>query len=149
VDLDAAYHLVWEFEAPASAIIKHTNPCGCAVDETLAASYRRAYAADPISAFGSVLAFNRPLDEETAQEIVKTFVEAIAAPEFTPAALAVLTRKKNLRLVQLSKSSNPSVAACSLKPRTSRNWCGARRRWPPSVSLLRQSGRRSSSAGRW
>ncbi len=103
VDLDAAYHLVWEFEAPASAIIKHTNPCGCAIDETLAASYRRAYAADPISAFGSVLAFNRPLDEETAQEIVKTFVEAIAAPEFTPAALAVLTRKKNLRLVQLSK----------------------------------------------
>ena len=85
-------------KAPAAAVIKHTNPCGCAEFDSLAESYRRAYEADPVSAFGSVLAFNRDVDEETAREIAKTFVEAIAAPGFTSDALAVLTGKKNLRL---------------------------------------------------
>ena len=66
VDLDAAWQLIQEFEQPASAIIKHTNPCGCAEAAALAESYRRAFEADPVSAFGGVLAFNRTLDEETA-----------------------------------------------------------------------------------
>ena len=105
VDLDAAWQLVLEFQAPAAAIIKHTNPCGCAEAETLAASYRRAFEADPVSAFGGVLAFNRAVDEETAQEISKTFIEAIAAPEFTAEALEVLSRKKNLRLVRVRRLS--------------------------------------------
>jgi len=69
VDLDAAWQLIQEFDGPASAIIKHTNPCGCAEAETLAESYRRAFEADPVSAFGGVLAFNRAVDEETATEI--------------------------------------------------------------------------------
>src|SRR6185369_6145560 len=74
VDLDAAWQLIAEFDAPASAIIKHTNPCGCAEGSTLADSYRRAFEADPVSAYGGVLAFNRKLDGDTASEIAKTFI---------------------------------------------------------------------------
>ncbi len=103
VDLDAAWQLVGEFERPASAIIKHTNPCGCAEQATLAESYRKAFEADPISAFGGVLAFNRVLDGETAGEIAKTFIEAIAAPAYAPDALVVLGAKKNLRLLEVTR----------------------------------------------
>ena len=99
VDLDAAWHLICEFDLPASAIIKHTNPCGCATAATLVDSYKKAFAADPISAFGGVLAFNREVDGETASEIAKTFIEAIAAPGYTAEALALLAAKKNLRLL--------------------------------------------------
>ena len=102
VDLDAAWQLIAEFDGPASAIIKHTNPCGCAEGATLAESYRRAFEADPISAYGGVLAFNRPLDDETASEIAKTFIEAIAAPDYTDAALRILRDKKNLRLLKVA-----------------------------------------------
>jgi phosphoribosylaminoimidazolecarboxamide formyltransferase/IMP cyclohydrolase len=101
VDLDAAWQLIQEFDQPASAIIKHTNPCGCAEAATLAESYRRAFEADPISAFGGVLAFHRTLDEETAREIAKTFIEAIAAPDYDAGARQVLAGKKNLRLLKV------------------------------------------------
>jgi len=104
VDLDAAWQLVQEFDSPASAIIKHTNPCGCAEALTLVDSYRRAFEADPVSAYGGVLAFNRPLDGDTAAEIAKTFVEAIAAPAYFEEALATLRAKRNLRLLQVSAS---------------------------------------------
>ena len=109
VDLDAAWQLIAEFDAPASAIIKHTNPCGCAEGSTLAQSYTRAYEADPVSAFGGVLAFNRPLDADTAREIAKTFVEAIAAPDFNADALAILTAKKNLRLLKVAAAPDGLV----------------------------------------
>jgi phosphoribosylaminoimidazolecarboxamide formyltransferase/IMP cyclohydrolase len=99
VDLDAAWQLIGEFDALASAIIKHTNPCGCAEGATLAESYRRAFEADPVSAYGGVLAFNRTLDGETAGEIAKTFIEAIAAPGYSAEALRILATKKNLRLL--------------------------------------------------
>jgi len=102
VDLDAAWQLVLEFEQPASAIIKHTNPCGCAESKTLAESYRQAFEADPVSAFGGVLAFNRLVDADTATEISKTFIEAIAAPGYAPDALAILASKKNLRLLRVT-----------------------------------------------
>ena len=102
VDLDAAWQLIAEFDAPASAIIKHTNPCGCAEGATQAESYRRAFEADPVSAFGGVLAFNRTLDAETAAEIAKTFIEAIAAPDYAEDALRILKEKKNLRLLRVS-----------------------------------------------
>ena len=105
VDLDAAWQLVNEFAAPASAIIKHTNPCGCAEAVSQSESYRRALECDPVSAFGGVLAFNRPLDEDTALEIAKTFVEAIAAPDYTAKALAILAAKKNLRLLRVANSA--------------------------------------------
>src|SRR5512141_2972599 len=102
VDLDAAWQLIAEFDAPASAIIKHTNPGGCAEGATLAESYRRAFEADPVSAYGGVLAFNRRLDGETAAEIVRTFIEAIAAPGYSEDALRVLRDKKNLRLLKVA-----------------------------------------------
>ncbi len=109
VDLDAAWQLVGEFAQPACAIIKHTNPCGCAEQQTLAEAYRKALEADPISAFGGVLAFNRELDAETATELGKIFTECIAAPAFSAEALAVLASKKNLRLVRVSPSQEHYV----------------------------------------
>ena len=102
VDLDAAWQLICEFDLPASAIIKHTNPCGCATAATLDESYRKAFAADPISAFGGVLAFNQQVDANTATEIVKTFIEAIAAPSYTRQARSILASKKNLRLLEVT-----------------------------------------------
>ena len=104
MDLDAAWQLIGEFDAPASAIIKHTNPCGCAEGETLAESYRRAFEADPVSAYGGVLAFNRTLDGETAAEAAKIFIEAIAAPDFSEEALQILGTKKNVRLLRVQSS---------------------------------------------
>jgi phosphoribosylaminoimidazolecarboxamide formyltransferase/IMP cyclohydrolase len=115
VDLDAAWQLIQEFQQPASAIIKHTNPCGCAEADTLAESYRRAFEADPVSAYGGVLAFNRTLDEETAREIAKTFIEAIAAPDYEPAARSVLAGKKNLRMLKVdpAPADEPVVKSIS------------------------------------
>jgi phosphoribosylaminoimidazolecarboxamide formyltransferase / IMP cyclohydrolase len=109
VDLDAAWQLIQEFHQPASAIIKHTNPCGCAEAETLVESYRRAFEADPVSAFGGVLAFNRTLDEETAREIAKTFIEAIAAPDYEPGARSALAGKKNLRMLKVDPAPDEPV----------------------------------------
>jgi phosphoribosylaminoimidazolecarboxamide formyltransferase/IMP cyclohydrolase len=114
VDLDAAWQLVWEFDQPASVIIKHTNPCGSAEQATLAESYRKAFECDPISAFGGVLGFNRPIDEETAREIAKTFIEAIAAPGYSPEALAVLTVKKNLRLLEVAGGQSTDLVVKSI-----------------------------------
>ena len=102
VDLDAAWQLIAEFDGSASAIIKHTNPCGCAEGSTLAEAYRRAFEADPVSAYGGVLAFNSVVDGETAAEIAKTFIEAIAAPGYSDEALAILREKKNLRLLEVA-----------------------------------------------
>ncbi|HEX3744423.1 MAG TPA: bifunctional phosphoribosylaminoimidazolecarboxamide formyltransferase/IMP cyclohydrolase [Bryobacteraceae bacterium] len=109
VDLDAAYQLAVEFGAPAVAIIKHTNPCGCAEQESLAQAYRKALECDPVSAYGSVLGINRTVDEETAREIAKLFVEAVAAPGYSPEALAVLTARKNLRLLRVHQVDEPLV----------------------------------------
>ena len=102
VDLDAAWQLVCEFARPAAAIIKHTNPCGCAEQGTLAEAYRKAFECDPVSAYGGVLGFNRPVDEETAREIAKTFIEAIAAPDYAKEALEVLGARRNLRLLRVA-----------------------------------------------
>jgi phosphoribosylaminoimidazolecarboxamide formyltransferase/IMP cyclohydrolase len=109
VDLDAAWQLVEEFDRPAAAIIKHTNPCGTAEQESLVASYTKAFECDPVSAYGGVIGFNREVDEATAKEIAKTFIEAIAAPAYTTEALAVLTGKKNLRLMQVEPGAEPLV----------------------------------------
>ena len=114
VDLDAAWQLVQEFEHTAAAIIKHTNPCGCAEQTTLKGAYLKAFEADPVSAFGGVLAFNRELDGDTALEVSKLFVEAIAAPAFSEAALATLRSKKNLRLVRVTAASQPELVIRSI-----------------------------------
>ncbi len=101
VDLEAAWRLVGEFDEPTTVIIKHTNPCGVGSAATLAESYQRALEVDPVSAFGSVIALNRPLDAETAEVMSKLFVEAVVAPGFEPAALERLAEKKNLRLLHM------------------------------------------------
>ena len=115
VDLDAAWQLIQEFHQPATAIIKHTNPCGCSEGASLVETYKRALEADPVSAFGGVLAFNRVLDEEAAREAAKLFVEAIAAPDYEAGALGVLASKKNLRLlkVQPAPADEPVVKSIS------------------------------------
>jgi len=109
VDLDAAWQLAAEFSSPAAAIVKHTNPCGCAEQGTLAEAYRKAFECDPLSAYGGVIGFNGAVDEETAREAAKTFIEAIAAPDYSPEALAVLRVKKNLRLMRVTPSLNSLV----------------------------------------
>jgi len=109
VDLDAAWQLAGEFERPAAVIVKHTNPCGCAERDSLAEAYRKAFECDPLSAYGGVIGLNGALDEETAREIAKTFIEAIAAPDFTPEALAILRVKKNLRLLRVAGAADPLV----------------------------------------
>jgi phosphoribosylaminoimidazolecarboxamide formyltransferase/IMP cyclohydrolase len=102
VDLQAAWDLAQEFEEPVCAIIKHTNPCGTAVAATLAEAYKRALECDPVSAFGGVIGVNRTVDGDTASEMAKLFVEAIAAPEFDDEARRIFSAKKNLRLVQVA-----------------------------------------------
>jgi phosphoribosylaminoimidazolecarboxamide formyltransferase/IMP cyclohydrolase len=106
--------LIGEFANPAAAIIKHTNPCGCAEQQDLLTAYRKALEADPISAFGGVLAFNRELDGEAAEEVSKLFVEAIVAPGFSAKALSILTAKKNLRLVQVAPVARPEPVLKSI-----------------------------------
>jgi phosphoribosylaminoimidazolecarboxamide formyltransferase/IMP cyclohydrolase len=101
VDLQAAWDLAQEFEETVCAIIKHTNPCGTAVSSSLADAYKRALECDPVSAFGGVIGVNRTIDRETATEMVKLFVEAIAAPGFDGAAREIFATKKNLRLVEV------------------------------------------------
>jgi len=101
VDLDACWELAQEFDEPAAIIVKHTNPCGAATGANLLEAYQKALAADPISAFGGVIGLNRPVDAAAAEEIAKLFVEAIAAPSFTPEAVERFSSKKNLRLVEV------------------------------------------------
>ena len=108
MDLDAAWQLIPEFDRPAVAIIKHTNPCGCAEPDTLAETYRKAFEADPVSAFGGVIGFNRAVDEETAREIAKTFIEAIAAPDYSAEALAILPPGRIFASFASLPAQNPS-----------------------------------------
>ena len=101
VDLDACWALAEEFPETAVAIVKHTNPCGAATGSTVLEAYEKALAADPVSAFGGVIGINREVDAAAAAAIAKLFVEAIAAPGFTPEAQAIFSAKKNLRLVEV------------------------------------------------
>lgn len=107
VDLDAAWELAHEFEQPAVAIIKHSNPSGAAVASSVLEAYQKALATDPVSAFGSVIGINREVDEAAAEEIAKLFVEAIAAPSFSEGAKARFAAKKNLRLL-IVKNAPPN-----------------------------------------
>lgn len=99
LDLDAAWRAAVNFQAPAVVIVKHLSPCGMAVDENLADAYQKALASDPVSAFGSVIASNRKIDVATARAMGELFIECLAAPGFSPEALAVFEKKKNLRLL--------------------------------------------------
>ncbi len=105
IDLDAAWSLVSEFGDPACAIIKHTNPCGAAIAADPREAFEKARATDPVSAFGGIIGFNRSVTEAAAQAICETFFEAIAAPDYEPAALATLASKKNLRVLRVHVSA--------------------------------------------
>jgi phosphoribosylaminoimidazolecarboxamide formyltransferase/IMP cyclohydrolase len=102
VDLDAAWALVSEFRRPAVAIIKHNNPCGAAEQDSLCDAYRKAFACDPVSAYGGVLAFNRAVDTLTAEDVAKLFIECIVAPGYERGALEKFAAKKNLRLLEIA-----------------------------------------------
>ena len=114
LDLDAALATVNSFSAQAISIIKHTNPCGLACDETLVEAYKKAHAGDPISAYGGILGCNRTIDEATALEISQLFYEAIIAPNYTPGALEILRHKKNLRILATRVIPSGESASASL-----------------------------------
>ena len=158
LDLNAAYQLSAEFELPCAVVIKHNNPCGVAVSrEALADAYLKARNCDPVSAFGSVLGFNRPVDFQTAQAITQTFVEAVIAPGYEPKALKRLGFRKNLRLLRSAVSEEPPPAGTTNGLKAAfwcRKWIGDRRmraggRWSPIAPPPPGSGRRSDLPGKW
>ena len=104
-DANGALDLLKEFDEPTVVAVKHANPCGVGSAEDIYSAYMRAYEADPVSIFGGIVAANREIDEKTAEEINKIFIEIIIAPAFTEAALNVLKQKKNIRVLQLDNIS--------------------------------------------
>jgi len=101
-DADAAWECVRSFDAPACVIVKHANPCGVAVGSDARSAYQQAFRTDPTSAFGGILAFNRPIDLATAQAVSQQFMEVLIAPDYAPDALAHLTAKKNVRVLRIA-----------------------------------------------
>lgn len=116
-DTDAAFELVSEFDAktPTVAIIKHANPCGVAMGETMLEAYEKALKCDPVSAFGGIVAFNGTLDATTAEAVIKVFTEVIIAPDVTEDAKAIIAKKKNLRLLTTGGMANPTDPAKMVK----------------------------------
>ncbi len=114
-DADAAFELIAEFAPPAVAIVKHANPCGVAVAASLREAWDRALACDPQSAFGGVVALNRPLDAATAEAIGRIFVEIVIAPETEPEAAAILARRTGLRLLVTGAMPDPAAAGFGLR----------------------------------
>ncbi|MFJ8901345.1 bifunctional phosphoribosylaminoimidazolecarboxamide formyltransferase/IMP cyclohydrolase [Streptomyces sp. NPDC102370] len=99
-DTDAALRAAYDHDAPAVAIIKHANPCGIAVGADVAEAHRKAHACDPLSAFGGVIAVNRPVSKEMAEQVAEIFTEVIVAPDYEEGALEALTKKKNIRVLR-------------------------------------------------
>ena len=111
VDSEAAWLAVSDFALPAAVIIKHANPCGAATSNSgLVDAYEKALATDPVSAFGGIVAFNRPVDKKTAEELAKIFLEVILAPSFDVAARSILESKKNVRLLEIPTTSGKYVS---------------------------------------
>jgi phosphoribosylaminoimidazolecarboxamide formyltransferase/IMP cyclohydrolase len=108
LDLSSARELVEDFDGPACAIVKHNNPCGAAIAPTVQLAYERAFACDPQSAYGAVIAVNRRIDLACAQELSKQFIEVLLAPGFEPDALELLGEKKNVRLLELAHWPPPA-----------------------------------------
>ena len=102
-DAHGALELVKEFDRPTAVAVKHTNPCGVAEADTIAEAYRKAYEADTVSIFGGIIALNRPCDADTARQISKIFVEIVLAPSFTSEAFAILSKKKDIRLLEMGE----------------------------------------------
>jgi phosphoribosylaminoimidazolecarboxamide formyltransferase/IMP cyclohydrolase len=115
LDLDAARSLVREFSEAVCVIVKHNNPCGVALGSGALEAYERAYATDPLSAFGGVIAFNRPIDAATAQRLSEQFVEVLFAPSYEPEALEILTRKPSIRILEDNERRAALVAEPDIK----------------------------------
>ncbi|MBI5027208.1 MAG: bifunctional phosphoribosylaminoimidazolecarboxamide formyltransferase/IMP cyclohydrolase [Nitrospirae bacterium] len=107
LDANSALELVREFKEAAAVIIKHNNPCGVAIADNLLDAYKKAYKVDPLSAFGGVIALNREVDGETAQEIITLFVELVLAPNFSRESLEIFKKKPNIRLLELDLNKKP------------------------------------------
>jgi phosphoribosylaminoimidazolecarboxamide formyltransferase / IMP cyclohydrolase len=107
LDLEAAIANVKEFDETAAVIIKHNTPCGVSLGSSLALAFARARACDPVSAFGGIVALNRPVDEQAAKELTDLFLECVIAPSYDPAARALLAAKKNLRLLEAPRLGQP------------------------------------------
>jgi len=101
MDLDAALEIIKDFDEPACAIIKHTNPCGAAESKSIFTAYEKALSCDPVSAFGSIVSFNQIVEKNTAEALAKNFVEAVIAPGFEKEAMDILQKKKNIRLLEI------------------------------------------------
>jgi phosphoribosylaminoimidazolecarboxamide formyltransferase/IMP cyclohydrolase len=115
-DADTALECVRQFEHPACVIVKHANPCGVAVSPDIATAYARAYRTDPTSAFGGIIAFNRPLDRATAEAIVgQQFVEVIVAPGIEPGARELLAERENVRVISVGALDAPSSHAAEYR----------------------------------
>ena len=114
-DTDAAFKLAAEFDEPTIAIIKHANPCGVASRPVLAEAWQEALAADPVSAFGGIVAMNKTLDEATAIQIASIFTEVIIAPQVSEAAAAILAEKQNLRVLETGSMPDPAAARLAVK----------------------------------
>ncbi|MEH0576278.1 MULTISPECIES: bifunctional phosphoribosylaminoimidazolecarboxamide formyltransferase/IMP cyclohydrolase [Streptomyces] len=112
-DTDAAHRAAYDHAEPAVAIIKHANPCGIAVGADVAEAHRKAHACDPLSAFGGVIAVNRPVSKEMAEQVAEIFTEVIVAPDYEEGALEALTKKKNIRVL---KAPAGPANAVELKP---------------------------------
>jgi len=115
LDLDAAWRLVTEIDRTACVIVKHTNPCGTGVGESSVEACERAWACDPVSAFGGIIAFNERVDEAAAKKATENFVEAIIAPGFSAEAVKVLGKKKNLRVMNMDTTSIHKVSGFDLR----------------------------------
>ena len=107
LDLDSARRLVDDFEQPACTIVKHNNPCGVAIGKDALEAYKKALACDPMSAFGGVIAFNRPVSEELAKRLHENFVEVLIAPDYEHGALAVLQQKEAIRILADEERRTP------------------------------------------
>ncbi len=101
-DMDVAYKVVCEFEETTCCAVKHSTPCGVAVDSNMLAAYKKAHDCDPISIFGGIVAFNKEVNAETAEELNKIFLEIVIAPSFSEEALMILKKKKNLRIIKIN-----------------------------------------------
>ena len=115
-DTDAAIELVAEFDGPAVAIIKHANPCGVAEAGSVLEAYQRAFDCDRVSAFGGIIAVNRPLDGATAAEIIKILTEVVVAPSVDADARAILATKKNIRVLETGGMPDPAARGRLVKP---------------------------------
>lgn len=120
LDFWTALLTVREFKKACVVAVKHNNPCGAALGESICLALKKTLSADPLSVFGGILAFNRPLDSDSAKELKELFIEGLIAPSFSPKALDILKNKKNLRLLQW-----PEMLSCPLAPHSYREILGA------------------------